>query len=335
MTASHPFLSPSEAARRLGVSPKALRLYEQRGLLQPARTAAGWRAYGAQAMARASEIAGLRRLGLTLTEVGRVLEGEASALLPALAAHEAGLERQIGRLSATLDQVRELRNGLVAGRAIPSDELARMAGSAQPGVAFHLPWPWGGERFELPAVSALTYLVGPLGSGKTRLARLLAEALPEGRFFGLDRAEGGSEGTPDSERLVERLVADGATASTALEAVAVALASSEAVPVVLDLIEHGLDGATQEVVGDVLRLRRVDAPPLVVMTRSTAILDLGAVPPQATILLCPANHSPPTLVAPVEGAAGYEAVATCLAPPEVRARSEGIVITLPAAAQQG
>ena len=34
-------LSPSETARRFGVSIKALRLYEQRGLLKPARTTNG------------------------------------------------------------------------------------------------------------------------------------------------------------------------------------------------------------------------------------------------------------------------------------------------------
>ena len=43
------------------------------------------------------------------------------------------------------------------------------------------------------------------------------------------------------------------------------------------------------------------------------------------IILCPANHSPPTRVAPYYGAAGYEAVATCLASPEVRARTEGVI----------
>ena len=47
MGGSAEFLNPSEAARRLGISTKALRLYEQRGLLTPVRSAAGWRAYGA------------------------------------------------------------------------------------------------------------------------------------------------------------------------------------------------------------------------------------------------------------------------------------------------
>ena len=86
------FLNPSEAAKRLGVSAKALRLYEQRGLITPIRTAAGWRAYGPEQMARATEIAALRTLGLSLGQVARVLGGDAQGLEPALAAHQATLE---------------------------------------------------------------------------------------------------------------------------------------------------------------------------------------------------------------------------------------------------
>ena len=82
------FLNPAEAAARLGVSAKALRLYEQRGLVTPSRTAAGWRAYGPDDMARGAEIVALRALGLSLAQVGRVLEGDAQGLEPALAAHK-------------------------------------------------------------------------------------------------------------------------------------------------------------------------------------------------------------------------------------------------------
>ena len=80
MISSAQFLSPSEAAKRLGVSAKALRLYEQRGLITPIRTAAGWRAYGPEEMARAAEIAALRTLGLSLGQVARVLDGDAQGL---------------------------------------------------------------------------------------------------------------------------------------------------------------------------------------------------------------------------------------------------------------
>ena len=69
--------------------------------------------------------------------------------------------------------------------------------------------------------------------------------------------------------------------------------------------------------------------PSLVLTRSNAILDLDAVGADETIILCPANHSPPTRVAPYRGAPGYEAVATCLASPEVRARTEGVIAWRP------
>jgi hypothetical protein len=61
------------------------------------------------------------------------------------------------------------------------------------------------------------------------------------------------------------------------------------------------------------------------MTRSSAILDLAAMGADEAIILCPANHSPPSRVVPYPGTPGYEAVATCLATPEVRARTEGVI----------
>src|ERR1700712_4125896 len=141
-------MNPSEAARRLGVSAKALRLYEERGLIAPVRTAAGWRAYGPDEMARVAEIAALRELGLSLAEVARVLEGDPESLEPALAAHQAALEGRVHQLVEAAEKVRRLRADLSGGRAPEPSELARLL---KPGsgftVAFDLPWPWGGERF--------------------------------------------------------------------------------------------------------------------------------------------------------------------------------------------
>ena len=74
MSYSEQFLNPSEAAKRLGVSTKALRLSEQRGLVVPVRTAAGWRTYGPAEMAQAAEIVAVRALGLSLAQVARVLK---------------------------------------------------------------------------------------------------------------------------------------------------------------------------------------------------------------------------------------------------------------------
>ncbi len=341
MSSSAQFLNPGEAARRLGVSAKALRLYEARGLVAPLRTEAGWRAYGPEQMARAGEIAALRALGFSLAQVGRVLAGDAAGLEPALAAHQAGLEAQARGLFGTVERVRALRDSLARGVAPSAAELARLARPApEPVVAFDLPWPWGGERFELSDMRAINYIIGPLGSGKTRLALALAEALPGGVFLRMERTgDGWAAALASDAALAARveaanawLVEDGASRGDELSALLAALEAEGEGAIVVDMVEHGLDEATQEALIAHLRRRGPGARPLFLLTRSCAILDLAAVGPDEAILLCPANHSPPMRVAAHPGAPGYEAVAMCLAPPEVRARTEGVIAWRPPAA---
>lgn len=315
------FLNSSDAARRLGISTKALRLYEQRGLLAPLRSDAGWRAYGPEDLERASEIVALRALGFSLAQVARILKGDASGLEPALAAHETTLEARLSDLVVALEGVRTLRGDLARGGAPSASDLTRaLAPTARLHVAFNLPWPWGGEPFELRDIRPLTYITGPLGSGKTRLAMLIAEEIG-GVFLGLDRAADPSL-MSKIEPTVALLVQDGATDTPALRALLNGLETLT--PVVVDLVEQGLDKATQEALIAHLRRRAPGAPPLFVMTRSSSILDPEALGPDETVLFCPANHAPPFRVAPYPGTPGYEALASCLATPEVRARTEGV-----------
>jgi DNA-binding transcriptional MerR regulator len=361
VSASAQFLNPSAAAQRLGVSAKALRLYERRGLVTPSRTAAGWRVYGPDEIARVAEIVALRALGLSLSQIARVLGDDpqglnsqglnsqglnsqglnSQGLEPALAAHEAILEGRIRQLAGAVEKVRELRAGLAQGKALTARELVRLLGpAAELSVAFDLPWPWGGERFELREVRPLNYIIGPLGSGKTRLAKRLAETLPNAAFLGLDRLEHGGAAARaqlDADRALKsrvdqslaRLVEDGAAASEALVALLVGLESEGASIVVVDMVEQGLDQTAQKALIAHLRRRGPGGRPLFLLTRSCAILDLAAVGADETIILCPANHSPPTRVSPYPGVPGFEAVATCLASPEVRARTEGVIAWRP------
>jgi DNA-binding transcriptional MerR regulator len=335
------FLNASEAAKRLGVSAKALRLYEQRSLIAPARTAAGWRAYGPDEMARVAEIVALRELGLSLSQVARVLAGDPESLEPALSAHQAALEGRVHQLVDAVDKVRRLRADISNGRAPTTFEFARLLRPVSKfSIAFDLPWPWGGERFELQDIRSLNYITGPLGSGKTRLAKLIAETLPGAAFLGLDRlADGGATAKALLSRdraLKSRvdqtlawLVDDGAAVSDALVALLAGLESEASTILVIDMLEQGLDETTQGALIARLRRRGSEFRPLFLLTRSSSILDLDAVGDDESIILCPANHSPPTIVRPYPGFPGFEAVATCLASPEVRARTHGIIAWRP------
>ena len=332
MSSSASCLNASEAAGRLGVSIKALRLYEQQGLVTPGRTAAGYRAYGPTDMVRAAEVVALRALGLSLAQVTRVLDDDPRSLGAGLAAHEATLDDEIHDLVRKLDKVRSIRSDLARGQMPGDGELARLLDPAEICVAFELPWPWGGEWFELRDVRPLNYIIGSLGSGKTRLASRLTEALPNAAFLGLDRlANGGASAInlltadPALKSRVNQalgwLADEGATTSEALTALLVGLETEGSEVLVVDMIEQDLGQATQEALINYLRHRaKAGGRPLFLLTRSSAILDLAAVGPEEAIILCPANHSPPVRVAPYPGAPGYEAVATCLASPDVRAR---------------
>ena len=198
-------------------------------------------------------------------------------------------------------------------------------------TAFDLPWPWDGERFELSEISPLNYIIGSWGSGKTRLAMRLAETLPNAAFLGLERGEDrtamgirlGADTALKSrvDQTLTWLIDEGAARSEALTALLVGLEAQGPDVVIVDMVEQGLDQATQEALMIHLRQRAgAGGRPLFLMTRSTSILDLTAIGPDESIILCPANHSPPSRVAPYPGAPGYEAVSTCLASPTVRAR---------------
>lgn len=70
-----------ELARRTALSARTIRFYEQIGLLTAStRTDGGHRVYGAGEVAQLQRVSSLRRLGLTLAQVGEVLEGGVDAL---------------------------------------------------------------------------------------------------------------------------------------------------------------------------------------------------------------------------------------------------------------
>ena len=88
-----------EVVRRTGLTSRALRFYEARGLVRPLRTHKGRRLYGAEALERINQIVALKRAGLTLAQIQRLtarrpldLARLVDAQLEALEARQAEIE---------------------------------------------------------------------------------------------------------------------------------------------------------------------------------------------------------------------------------------------------
>ncbi|MGH9059997.1 MAG: heat shock protein transcriptional repressor HspR, partial [Acidimicrobiales bacterium] len=80
----------SVAAELAGVHPQTLRIYERKGLVDPARTGGGSRRYSERDIALLRRIQDLTNAGLNLQGVRRIME----------------LEAEVARLHAELDTVR-------------------------------------------------------------------------------------------------------------------------------------------------------------------------------------------------------------------------------------
>ena len=94
-------------ARATGLTVRTLHHWDEIGLLRPAgRSGAGHRHYSEDDVARLYRIVALRRLGLSLDDVGAALDAEGDDLRAAVAAHLAQVEQQ-------LTAQRELRRRLV------------------------------------------------------------------------------------------------------------------------------------------------------------------------------------------------------------------------------
>jgi MerR family transcriptional regulator, light-induced transcriptional regulator len=102
------YLRIGELAKRTGVSPELLRAWEQRyGLLQPTRTAGGFRLYSAADEARVQRMQSLVSGGLAAAQAARLVLSGGEPARPTVPASATTLEDATGALSAALDRLDE------------------------------------------------------------------------------------------------------------------------------------------------------------------------------------------------------------------------------------
>ncbi|MET8624165.1 MerR family transcriptional regulator [Kitasatospora sp. NPDC004669] len=118
-----------ELARLTGVSARLLRYYEEQGLLQPARTAAGYREYGEEDTVRVWQIRSLLAAGLPTRVIAELLPC-ATGPVPVLEACPdlvATLRGELADLDARIDDLARSRRALsryLAAAHRPSGERA-------------------------------------------------------------------------------------------------------------------------------------------------------------------------------------------------------------------
>lgn len=103
-------LDISDVIRRTGLTARALRFYEARGLIQPLRTASGRRLYGAGELARINQVVVLKAAGFSLADIGKLLAGRAIDLAQLIHA-------QIEALEMTEASIAEAKRLLISARS--------------------------------------------------------------------------------------------------------------------------------------------------------------------------------------------------------------------------
>ena len=92
-----------DVEKRTGISRQNIRYYEKEGLLKPGRNPENsYRRYGDEDVKRLFQIKLLRKLGMPIGEIRRVLEGEVT-LGTALAAHQSALKEERKQLKDAAD----------------------------------------------------------------------------------------------------------------------------------------------------------------------------------------------------------------------------------------
>jgi DNA-binding transcriptional MerR regulator len=108
-----------EAARLLGVNASALRYYEERALVAPARRRQGRRVYGRQELRRLVFLRTMQRLGVPLDTAGAMLDAPGEQW-------RAAVQERIGELEAVIVRARVaqevLRHGLHCQEEHPAVE---------------------------------------------------------------------------------------------------------------------------------------------------------------------------------------------------------------------
>jgi len=108
-----------ETAKAAGVTTRAVRLYETRGLLAPvARTASGYRLFTDEDVNVLAFVRRARALGLSIDAIGEIVALAETG--PPCARTRALLTERVAQIDAAIDDLTRLRDTIVQAQSAPS-----------------------------------------------------------------------------------------------------------------------------------------------------------------------------------------------------------------------
>lgn len=110
-------LKVGELARRCGLTVRTLHHYDDIGLLRPsARSDAGYRLYNRSDIARLQQIQALRSLGVSLADVGAILDRQERSVSTVIEQQMKMLDQQIARQARLRERLAQLHRQCVSGQ---------------------------------------------------------------------------------------------------------------------------------------------------------------------------------------------------------------------------
>lgn len=116
-----------ELAKRVGVSSRSLRYYEQQGLLAPSRDTNGYRLYDPASIVRAENIKHLFEVGLTSSDILHYIENDCLDRPLVESPHCAGeldtAQKRLSELDERITRLQSLRERLAAHHTAVSQTI--------------------------------------------------------------------------------------------------------------------------------------------------------------------------------------------------------------------
>lgn len=164
-------------ARRFGLSRSTLLYYDRIGLLRPsARSAADYRLYSEEDVARLGKVLLYREVGLSLEAIGALLDSEAGSIGEALERRLAAIQREIASLREQQEAIlRLLQDGEVGRRVRTLDKEAWVELLSATGLDDEDMWRWHAEFERMAPEAHEEFLVG-LGIGEAEIEAIRARS---------------------------------------------------------------------------------------------------------------------------------------------------------------